>query len=100
MQTIWVFEQEGSGEDKIRGIRRHGGGRFDLKVHDITGALPPVLDDTSPYLPEDIDADLVLDFLKHPDLSEDLARMCVEKGVPIIASGKKCTVKGVECPPT
>ena len=34
-------------------------------------------------------ADLVLDFLKHPDLSNDLIAMCGERKIPVVASGKK-----------
>ncbi len=82
MQTIAVFQQNGSAETKIKGIREFGGNRFDIKVFDVEPDLPPVLDDTSPYLPERIDADLVLDYLKHYDLSEDLSRLCEKQGFP------------------
>ena len=63
-------------------------------------ALPVVLDDTSPYLPETVRADLVLDYLRHPDLSWDLATMCQGLGVPVVASGKKTRPAGVWTPPT
>jgi hypothetical protein len=99
-QKIVVFQQHGSGEGKIKGITKQGGDLFELKVVSIDDALPPVIDDTSPYLPADIDADLVLDFLKHRDLSYDLAKMCAEKGIPVIASGKRWQMKGVHTPPT
>jgi len=70
------------------------------KVVSIERCLPPVIDDTGPFLPARLDADLVLDFMKHPDLSHDLAVMCAKARIPLIASGKKVRVEGVLTPPT
>jgi len=100
IQKIIVFQQNGSGESKIQGIIKYGENRFDLKIISINKNLPPVIDDPIKYLPTDIKADLVLDYLTHPDLSHDLAVMCVNKKIPIVASGKKLQVKGVLTPPT
>ena len=97
---IVVFQQNGSGESKITGITKFGQDRFDLQMISIDMPLPPVIDDAREFLPADIDADLVLDFLKHPDLSLDLAYLCREKGIPVVASGKKMTIDGVATPPT
>lgn len=100
VQRIVVFQQKGSGEQKIEGIRRYGGRRFDLRCIHIDEDLPPVIDDTSGYLPAEIEADLVLDFLRHPDLSHDLAASCRCLGIPVVASGKKTRVDGILTPPT
>ncbi len=89
IQRILVCQQNRSGEAKIAGIRQYGGGRFQLETHDIDIPLPDLIDDASPYLPTRLEADLILDFLKHPDLSTDLARMAHDQGVPVVASGKK-----------
>ena len=97
---ILVFQQNDSGESKIAGIKKFGEGRFDIHMISMDMPLPPVIDDTREFLPEDIDADLVLDFLKHPDLSYDLAQLCREKGIPVVASGKKMNIEGVATPPT
>ena len=86
---IVVFEEHGSGEKKIQGITRHGTGVDITKIYDIEEALPEVVDDPEVFIPEDFNADLVLDFLKHPDLSEYLAQVCKKKKIPVIASGKK-----------
>ncbi|SMC28019.1 protein of unknown function [Desulfacinum hydrothermale DSM 13146] len=99
-QKILVFQQQGSGEAKIAGLRRYGGSRFQVRVHSIDEPLPPLLDDTDGYLPERIQADLVLDFLKHPDLSEDLAKRCADQGIPVVASGKKIKGPRIYIPPT
>ncbi len=88
-QIILVCQQNGSGEAKIAGIRRYGGRLFHIKTHDIDTPLPGVIDDTAPYLPARLEADLILDFLKHPDLSTDLAHMAHRQGIPVVASGKK-----------
>lgn len=97
-QHILVFQQHGSGEKKIRGIEQFGNDLFRLEVISIDDPLPPVIDDATEYLPPTIRADLVLDFLKHPDLSHDLANLCREQNIPLVASGKK----GIEgfTPPT
>ncbi len=71
-----------------------------LIVFDIDDALPPVIDDSSEYLPDAIDADLVLDFLKHRDLSDDLSLLCQKLNIPVIASGRKITTGEAICPPT
>jgi len=100
IQKIAVFQQNGSGESKIRGIREYGNGLFQLRVCSIDTDMPSLIEDGRLYLPSGIDADLVLDFLRHPDLSEDLGAMCREKGIPVVASGKKHQIPGVITPPT
>ncbi len=99
-QRILFFQQNGSGESKLQGIRKYGDGCFSISVVAIDEILPPLIDDSEEYLPAELSADLVLDFLKHPDLSEDLARLCTERNIPVIASGKKLRVKGALTPPT
>ena len=98
VQKLLVFQQNGRAENKIRGIRAYGEGLFELDVMSLDSPIPPVLDDTSEYLPSDFQADLVLDYLKHPDLSHDLAVMCKNKGIPLIASGRKLRVGGAFTP--
>ena len=99
-EKILVFQQNGSGESKIQGIRKYGKDRFIIETVSIDETLPPILDDTRDYLPSNIQADLILDFLKHPDLSHDLAIACRVRNIPIVASGKKLRVKGALTPPT
>lgn len=99
-QRVLVFQQDGSGERKIEGIRRHGGDRYRLRVVDLPAGLPPVIDDSAEYLPARLEADLVLDYLKHPDLSHDLAARCAAEGIAYIGSGKKHLVGGVLMPVT
>ena len=97
---ILVFQQEGRGQTKIAGIKTYGGDDFQIDMISIDIPLPPVIDDAREFLPKDIEADLVLDFLKHPDLSYDLAKLCARKGIPVVASGKKIHETGVISPPT
>jgi hypothetical protein len=99
-EKILVFQQNGSGESKIQGIRKYGKDRFIIETVSIDETLPSILDDTRDYLPSNIQADLILDFLKHPDLSHDLAIACRARNIPIVASGKKLRIKGALTPPT
>ena len=96
---IMVFQQENLGESKVKGIRRYGRDQFDITLINIDRSMELVIDDTSEYLPDTIEADLVLDYLKHPDLSHDLSRLCRRLGIPIVASGKKTTVSNTHTPP-
>lgn len=90
-QRILVFQQNGSGENKINGLKKFGGTRFVIERYNIDEPLPHVIDDSSLYLPETLDTDLVLDYLKHLDLSEDLWRLCEKLDIPVVASSKKTT---------
>ena len=99
-QRVLIFQQNGSGVQKMAGLKKYGGDQFEVEVFSIDEVLPPVLDDTSEYLPSDISCDLVLDFFQHQDLSHDLVALCAEKKVPIISSGKKIISKWVRTPPT
>ncbi len=100
MQKIVVFQQNGSARTKIEGMNKIGEKRFFIETVDIDGPLPEIIDDTSDYLPATLEADLVLDYLKHRDLSDDLSRLCKEMGIPMVASGKKITTGDAICPPT
>ena len=100
IQKILVFQQNGRGESKIQGITRYGENSFDLQIISIDKPLPLIIDDSIQYLPHNINADLVLDYLAHPDLSYDLAALCVTKNIPIIATGKKSHIKSVLTPST
>jgi hypothetical protein len=100
MQHIVVFQQHGSGEKKIKGIREHGQDIIRLEVVSIDVFLPSIVDDPEEYLPRSIEADLVLDYLRHPDLSQELCIRCSALGIPVVASGKKWRIEGVFTPPT
>jgi len=97
-QHIAVFQQNGSGEKKIKGIEEYGEDKFILQKYSIEEQLPEIIDDSEIYLPRDLHCDLVLDFLAHPDLSSDLAEMCSRKKIPVVASGKKTRMQGVHTP--
>lgn len=99
-QKIVVFQQHGSGERKIAGIREYAEGAIALEIFSIDQPLPAIIEDGRQYLPSVIDADLVLDFLKHEDLSHDLVALCHELNIPVISSGKKIPSKWVITPPT
>lgn len=100
VQHILVFQQGGSALTKIEGIHRYGGPKLVLTIISIDVALPAILDDAGDYLPQTLQASLVLDYLKHPDLSDELGKLCSSQGVPLIASGKKMRWPGVFTPPT
>jgi len=99
-QKVMVFQQWGSGERKIAGVRQYGSDIIELEIISIDDELDEILDDTSRYLPEKLSCDLVLDFLLHRDLSLDLAERCAEQNIPIISSGKKLSSRWALTPPT
>ncbi len=99
-QRLLVFQQDGSGESKVKGVEKYGEGLFIIERISIDIPLPAIIDNSSDFLPENFSADLVLDFLKHPDLSHDLAQICHKKDIPIVASGKKHQETWAITPPT
>ncbi len=93
---IVVFEQDGSGELKIAGIESFGRNIEIVDIFNVTGVLPELIDEPEEYLPEDFAGDLVLNFLRHPDLSEYLVKICRKKKIPVVASGQR--IPGAICP--
>ena len=89
VQRIVVFQERGSGEKKIAGIELYAPGCFELEVVSLDDPLPLMIDDPENYLPAELKADLVLDFLRHPDLSSELLRRCREEEIALVASTKK-----------
>ena len=96
---ILVVQQNDSGRPKIEGIRRHGGNHFELSTWNVPEELPRVLDETDAYLPRELDADMVLDFVSHPDVSQDLIEMCRERGIPVVAPGAGDNLDWAYTPP-
>ncbi len=88
-QRIWVYQQNGSALGKIKAIEQHSPDSIELNIISIDDALPPVIDEAGDLLPDPAGADLVLDHLKHPDLSYLLAQRCRQLNIPVVASGKK-----------
>lgn len=86
---IIVFEQNGSGRHKVKGIERYGSGIIIKEIISLDTFLPDFVDDPEDYVPDTFQADLVLDYLTHPDLSHYLVRLCRDKKIPVISSGKK-----------
>lgn len=93
---IVVFQQQGSGENKIAGIREYGRDIEISSVINIDISLPDLIDEPEDVIPDDFSGDLALSFLKHPDLVEHLAGLCKTKSIPLIASGQK--IKGAITP--
>ena len=89
VQRVVVFQERGSGEKKIAGIELYAPGCFELEVISLDESLPVLIDTPENYLPAELNADLVLDFLRHPDLSAELLRRCREAKIPLVASTKK-----------
>lgn len=86
---IIVFQQHGSAKGKIEGITRYGHGVNLQEIVSIDTELQEFVDDPETYISEEFQADLVLDYLVHPDLSFYLIALCRKKNIPIVATGKK-----------
>jgi hypothetical protein len=86
---ILVFQERGSGTHKIQGVQRYGDG---LEIHEIISIdvpLPDFIENPEDFLSHDFQCDLVLNFLKHPDLVHHLMMLCEKKGISIVSPGKK-----------
>jgi len=86
---IIVFQQHNSGEMKIEGVRQYGAGITITKTVNVDDFLPDFIENPEDFIDNDFSADLVLNFLKHPDLVDHLMRLCEKKGVELVSPGKK-----------
>ncbi|MEA1992210.1 MAG: DUF166 family (seleno)protein DfsP [Thermodesulfobacteriota bacterium] len=91
-----IFEEAGSGKYKVAGIEVYGRNITIERIYDIIPALPEIIDEPEECIPDDFEGDLILNFLRHPDLSEYLVKICKAKGIPVIASGQN--IPGAICP--
>jgi hypothetical protein len=93
MQKILVLQRDGLGATKVHAVTEQRPD-LDLRVVDVDGPFPPIVDDPQDHFPTDLDAllgwaDLALDHLYHPDLTGYLVDRAEAAGVPVIASGRK-----------
>jgi hypothetical protein len=88
MQIV-VFEENGSKKNKIDGIERFGRGLHIKEIISITEHLPELIDEPEDYINDTLEADLVLSYLRHPDLVDHLTALCRAKKIALIAPGKK-----------
>ncbi|MBU0731220.1 MAG: DUF166 domain-containing protein [Proteobacteria bacterium] len=93
---IVVFQEKGSGREKMKGIQEFGKNIEIIDVISIDAILPDFIESPEEYITDDFEGDLVLCYLKHPDLADYLVRVCNNKNIPVIAAGKK--IKGAQCP--
>lgn len=87
--TLIIFQQNNCGSEKIKGLTKYGVNLSIKKIFTIEAVLPEIVDDPQHYIPDDFNCDIVLSFLNHPDLLDYLIRICSDKNIPVIASGKK-----------
>ena len=85
---IIVFQQFGSAERKISGIKKYGKNITIKDLISLDQYFPDIIEYPEQYLCEDFCADLVLNYLKHPDLSTYLVEICEKKGIPIVTTGR------------
>ena len=86
---IIVFQEHDSGKLKIEGVKRYGSGITIREIITINQLLPDFIEDPEDYLADDFAADLVLNYLKHPDLVNHLIRLCEQKNIVVVSAGKK-----------
>jgi len=86
---IVVVQRHGSGEEKIRGIAEFGHDIEIVQVVDIDAPLPHFIDDPEEFVPELMDADIILCFVKHPDIVYHLGAIAQKRHIPLVASGCK-----------
>ncbi len=94
---IAVFQRGKRGEHKIRGIKKYGR-NIDIEIYNIPENLPEIVDNPEDFIPDDLEADLILDYIYHDDITDYLVEIGRKKGIPVIASGRK--VNGAITPAT
>ncbi len=86
---IAIYQQNGNGEAKIAGISRYGRNLEIIFRENITGPLPEFIDDPEDFVPPPPVVDVVLSFLKQPDLATFLADLCEKRKIPMVAAGSR-----------
>ena len=86
---ILVFQERGSGEHKVEGVQSFGLRMKITGIVSIDTFLPDFIENPEDIIDDTFCADLVLNFLKHPDLVDYLIRLCEKKDIPIVSAGKK-----------
>ncbi len=87
---ISVVQEGAAGAQKISGITEYGHSLEIVEVITVPGNLPPLVDEPEAHVPDRFAGDLVLSFLRHPDLLDYLAALCERQRIPLVASGRKC----------
>jgi thymidylate synthase len=93
VQRILVFQRDKRGDGKVAAVRELRPD-LQLRVVDVEGPFPPIVDDPEAHFPADLGAllaaaDLVIDHLYHADLTGHLVDRCEAARVPVVASGRK-----------
>ncbi len=94
---ITVFQQGHAGEKKIHGIKAYGKKLQIVEVIDFPTSLPDFIDDPQEFFPNQIQGQIVLSFLKHPDLADYAAKFCQQRKIPMVASGPR-KIEGAHSP--
>ena len=87
---ISVIQEGESGAAKISGLREYGHDIEIVEVITLPPHLPPLVDDPERYVPDRFVGEMVLSFVKHPDLLDHIATVCERQRLPLVASGRKC----------
>ncbi len=86
--NIVVFQQRGSAEKKLEGIIKYGRKLIISQIFSLDDEFPEIIDFPERHIDENFNGDLVLNFLKHPDLSSCLVDVCVKREIPVVTTGK------------
>ncbi len=86
--NIVVFQEAGSAEKKVKGILKFGEKITITNMFSINATLPEFVENPEEYITSEFNGELVLNFLKHPDLSDYLVDLCTEKQIPVVTTGK------------
>jgi len=86
-QRIWIFQQNKSGEEKSSALLFVS--ELDVRWISIDVPLPEFIENPEIYLPSQINAELVINHLTHPDLCDELGKICEKWGIPAVSPGKK-----------
>ncbi len=93
---IAIFQRGNFAENITKGIKLNSD--FNVLVFSVPEKLPQIIDEPEKYLKTDFNADLILDYLYHPNLTDHLIEIAKNKGVQIIVPKRK--VKGAITPVT
>ena len=83
-----LFQQGGNADFKVGGIEAYGNGIEIQEVHDLPASLPEFIEEPGEYVPDIGPCDLILTFVRQPDIACHIVQTANKKGIPVIAPGQ------------
>lgn len=85
---VVIFQQGGNADFKVGGIEAYGDGIEIQAVYDLPAFMPEFIEEPEEYVPNIEPCELVLTFVKQPDIACYIVQLANKRKIPVIAPGQ------------